>query len=101
MKIAIISIVLFASAVSVFLTMPACAQMQNADHNSASNGTAPLKLVATFEFPSDEGGFDHLIADIPGRWRLSIRRATNILETSRSTLALVGLHLRSQGREFS
>jgi hypothetical protein len=64
-KIATISIVLFASAVSLFLTMPARTQTQNSDHNTASNSTAPLKLVGEFEFPSDEGGFDHLIVDVP------------------------------------
>jgi DNA-binding beta-propeller fold protein YncE len=33
-----------------------------------STDTAPLKLVTTYEFPSDvKGRFDHLIVDVPGR----------------------------------
>ena len=37
-----------------------------ADPNGSPNSTAPLQLVGAFKFPSDEGGFDHLTADIPG-----------------------------------
>jgi DNA-binding beta-propeller fold protein YncE len=66
MKMGRILSVLFASAVSFSFAMPTFAQEQGANHNTAPNGTAPLKLVGTFEFPSDEGVFDHLIADIPG-----------------------------------
>jgi DNA-binding beta-propeller fold protein YncE len=66
MKTGRILSILFASAVLFSLAMPAFAQAQGADHNAAPTGTPPLKLVGTFEFPSDEGIFDHLLADIPG-----------------------------------
>ncbi len=75
MRIGKISIVLFVSAISLLLGMPTCAQTQSADRSLASNSTAPLKLVGTFEFPSDEGGFDHLIADIPGHRLFTTPRA--------------------------
>ncbi len=75
MRIGKISIVLFASAISLLLGMPTCAQTQSADRSLASNSTAPLKLVGTFEFPSDEGGFDHIIADIPGHRLFTTPRA--------------------------
>ena len=66
MKIAKILIIPFALAVAFSLMMPTFAQMQRSDQNSTPSNTVTLKLAGTFEFPSDEGIFDHLIADVPG-----------------------------------
>ena len=66
MKMWRILLTLFAWAASLFLAMPAFAQAQGDGHPTAPSGPPPLKLVGTFEFPSDEGIFDHLLADIPG-----------------------------------
>lgn len=67
----------FATALSLLLTMPILARSAQSttpgtagagSDKAAEKTTAPLKLVGSYEFPSDvKGRFDHLIVDLKGR----------------------------------